>query len=95
MHAGLYQRMWEVVGDIMCRFVLGFFESSTFPKGVNDTILTLIPKIPNSESTSRLRPISLCNVGYKIITNTIENILKELMDQLVAPKYLSKFVPGR
>ena len=45
MHAGFYQHMWEYVGDTVCGFAMEFFDLGILPAGVNDTLLTLIPKV--------------------------------------------------
>ncbi|KAM3241700.1 hypothetical protein ACQJBY_054489 [Aegilops geniculata] len=38
------------------------------PDGWNDTCVVLIPKVQNPESMKDLRPISLCNMVYKLIS---------------------------
>ncbi|XP_038722035.1 uncharacterized protein LOC120014187 [Tripterygium wilfordii] len=43
-HAKLYQRMWLVVGDSLCKFVMHFFETGCLPPDIKDTLLVLIPK---------------------------------------------------
>ena len=43
---------------------------------------------------SQFRPISLCNVSYKIISKTIVNHLRHVMDSIVTP-YQAAFVKGR
>ena len=93
IHAGFYQNLWEVVGDSVCNFSMRFFETGSLPHGVNDTILDLVPKVLHPETLTQLRPISLCNVGYKAMTKTITNRLKELMGSIIAPSQ-SSFVPG-
>jgi hypothetical protein len=38
------------------------------PAGWNDTNVVLIPKVKDPQCLKDLRPISLCNVLYKIIS---------------------------
>ena len=52
----------------------------------NDTQLILIPKKQQVEVMGDLRPISLCNVIYKIMPKTVANRLKR-----VFPKVVSSF----
>lgn len=56
--------------------------------------LALIPKEPNPLSFDRFRPISLCNVSYKIITKILANKLKKLLPTLVSENQRG-FVPKR
>ncbi|XP_038687586.1 uncharacterized protein LOC119986972 [Tripterygium wilfordii] len=93
-HAGFYQRMWDVIGMDLCCLAMQFFETGHLPQGINDTLLVLIPKVPMPELVSQFRPISLCNVGYKVITKTMTNRLKRILPHVVAPNQ-SSFVPGR
>ena len=46
------------------------------------------------ECLAQLMSISLCNVGYKVITKTMTNRLKDIMASVIAPNQ-SSFVPGR
>lgn len=47
-------------------------------EGVNDTTIVLIPKIPESKELKDFRPISLCNVIYKIVSKCLVNGLQPL-----------------
>ncbi|XP_031099806.1 uncharacterized protein LOC116004005 [Ipomoea triloba] len=93
-HAAFYQRMWDVVGDSVFKLVKEAFDSGSLPPSLNDTLLVLIHKIKSPETVRQFRPISLCNVSYKIITKTITNRLKGILPDYVGP-YQSSFVKGR
>lgn len=60
----------------------------------NDTIVTLIPNLKNPMTLKDYRPISLCNVGYKIISRAMTNRLRPLM-QKTFNDYQSVFILGR
>ena len=64
------------------------------PRGLNDTFITLISKVPNPDRVTQFRPIGLCNVTYKLVTKCIVNRLHQVLPQLISPTQ-SSFVPGR
>ena len=65
--AFFYQELWSIVRQDIFNYVHAFFHSGTLLKSLNKTYLALIPKIKFPEEVSHFRPISLCNVTYKII----------------------------
>lgn len=54
----------------------------------------LIRKVPNPESVSQYRPISLCNYLYKILSKVLTNHLRPLLSELISPTQ-NAFVAGR
>lgn len=49
-NASFYQKSWAIVGKSLIDFALEFFRSGLLPSGCNDTVITLIPKVPNPKS---------------------------------------------
>lgn len=51
---------------------------------VNHTYIALIPKVNSPETVNQYRPISLCNVSYKIITKFLVNRLRPLLSKCIS-----------
>ena len=66
--AGFFQSMWHIVGMDVCMSVKSFFASGRLLKVFNCTALTLIPKSSTPSKLSDYKPISCCNIVYKIIS---------------------------
>ncbi|KAL0378832.1 UNVERIFIED_CONTAM: hypothetical protein Sradi_3188700, partial [Sesamum radiatum] len=92
--SGFYKAAWSVVGDEVTRAVFDFFAMGQLLKQVNATLLTLIPKVRSPNFVVDFRPISLCNVLYKIITKIIGQRISVVLDNLISPSQ-NAFVPGR
>lgn len=93
-HAGFYQSQWSIVGNAVANQAKVFFTTGKMPEKLNDALVSLIPKVDNPELVSQFRPISLCNVGYKVITKAMTNRIKYVIRGLIGPEQ-SSFVPGK
>ncbi|KAL0288033.1 UNVERIFIED_CONTAM: hypothetical protein Sradi_7110800 [Sesamum radiatum] len=92
--SGFYKAAWPVIGEEMIKAILEFFTTGRLLKQVNTTILALIPKVRAPSTVSDFRPISCCNVLYKVITKIIVQRLRLVLDKLISPSQ-NAFVPGR
>lgn len=54
-------------------------------KEINHSFIALIPNGNNAASVKQFRPITLCNVLYKIITKLLTNRLKQVLNKLISP----------
>lgn len=88
-----YQRNWSCLKVEIIDAVKLFFETGFMPSGVNDTAIVLIPKIAHPISLKDFRPISLCNVIYKIVSKCMVNRLRPLLTDLISENQ-SVFIPG-
>ena len=89
-----FQAQWKQVSGNVIDFVRKVFENPCLIREVNQTFLVLIPKVPHPEIMGDFRPISLCNVIYKLITKIIVNRIKPFMFTIISPNQCS-FVLGR
>lgn len=78
----------------MWQFVRQSFSYGQFVAPVVDTQMILIPKTDDPSSFKDFRPISLCNVLYKIVTKVLMNRLRPLLSDMISPLQ-SSFIPGR
>jgi hypothetical protein len=89
-----YQHFWSVCGDDIFEAMKEWLERGYFPSSLNDTNICLIPKCDQPKSMKELRPISLCNVLYKMVSKVLANRLKVCLDKCVGEEQ-SAFVEGR
>ena len=74
--------------------VNNFLTTGDLDSRLNITNICMIPKIERPIRMTELRPISLCNVGYKIISKVLCQRLKLCLPRLISETQ-SAFVAGR
>jgi hypothetical protein len=94
LHAIFFKKCWSIIGDSIVKEVLDAINNKAIPEGWNDTVIVLIPKVESPEKISQFRPISLCNVLYKVISKMIAMRLKVILDEVIS-NVQSAFDPGR
>ena len=93
-HAYFYQHNWQIVGADIVKFIQTLFITARIPEDLTQIKLVLIPKVPNPKFVTQLRPISLCNTLYKLLTKLLVNRLKPFLPAMIHPAQ-SGFVLGR
>lgn len=79
---------------IFWRFIRDSFMYGEFSAPVTDNLMVLIPKVDHPLSFKDFRPISLCNVLYKLITKVLVNRLRPFLQDMISPLQ-SSFIPRR
>ncbi|KAK4259900.1 hypothetical protein QN277_006188 [Acacia crassicarpa] len=88
-----YQNQWNTIRASVVKYVKSLFANPQAIREVNDTFIVLIPKKDHPETMGDMRPISLCNVIYKVVTKILVARMKTILPQVIAPNQCS-FVPG-
>ena len=60
-----------------------FFDRGRLLKEINNSALTLIPKVVNPTRISDFHPIACCNVIYKCISMILSNRIKKVLPDLI------------
>jgi hypothetical protein len=94
LSAGFYQYHWELLGADITAAVLDFLNGGEMPDSINKTTILLIPKIKQPQEMNQFRPISLCNVIYKIYSKVLANRFQGILDEIITEEQ-SAFVLGR
>ncbi|KAH1075147.1 hypothetical protein J1N35_027475 [Gossypium stocksii] len=68
-----YQMYWHIVGPNISNYYLSVLKGEIKIGEINKTHIVLIPKVEKTKNISQFRPISLCNVIYKIIAKVLVN----------------------
>ncbi|KAA3480785.1 reverse transcriptase [Gossypium australe] len=89
-----YQKCWPIIGEDVANYCLQQLNKGMDVSLINKTNIVLIPKVSIPINISQFRPISLCNVIYKVIAKAIANRLRLVLHKCIDAAQ-SAFVPGR
>jgi len=89
-----YRHHWETIKKDFVRMIKNVFRNHKLGENTKSSHIGLIPKEVNPLSFDRFRPISLCNVSYKIVTKILANRLKKFLPLLISENQ-GGFAPSR
>jgi hypothetical protein len=85
LNACFYQTHWKMMGEEVCDFILSILNFGDIPTELNMTHIALVLKKNNPINVTEFRPISLCNVLYKIVSKVLANRLKKILSYIISP----------
>jgi ribonuclease HI len=85
---------FDLVGDDLLQMVEHSRINGKVLGSINSTFLALIPKENNSASFNDYRPISLCNLIYKISSKILSNRIKPFLERCLSAEQMG-FLKGR
>lgn len=71
LNPAFYKKIWDVLGDEIFSTTTMWLNQGIVPPNLNNIDVVLIPKKDNPSAMLNLRPISLCNVLYKIVSKVL------------------------
>ncbi|GKU93023.1 hypothetical protein SLEP1_g6663 [Rubroshorea leprosula] len=90
-----FQQFWNIVKEDVVRPYLQFLNhGGALPQDLNFTHIVLIPKRNEPRTMANLRPISLCNVVYRILAKVLANRFKQVLQTVISQEQ-SAFLPNR
>ncbi|GKC59266.1 cysteine-rich receptor-like protein kinase [Tanacetum coccineum] len=90
----ILKQNWNVIKDDMIRFFEEFRAKGCFPKALNNSFITLIPKKLCPQDLNDFRPISLISSMYKVLAKVLEERLKSVMELVVGTSQFA-FIKNR
>ncbi|GKV47444.1 hypothetical protein SLEP1_g54347 [Rubroshorea leprosula] len=81
--SGFYRAAWSIIKNDVTVAVLDFFDSGKILKQINATNITIVPKVSCPNVVSDYRPITCCNVIYKVISKLLTQRINEVLSMLI------------
>ena len=85
---------FDVVGDDLLDLVEDSRITGKIQKSLNSTFLALIPKENSPRTFGDYKPITLCNLCYKLISKVITNRIKPILSRVLSVEQLG-FLKGK
>lgn len=93
-NAFFLHQCWNTIQNDVISAEQHIFMHNSFPASLSATAIALIPKTENPFSVADFRPISCCNVLYKVITKILAARFQQVLPSIIAP-IQTAFIPSR
>lgn len=84
IHAFFYQRYSYLVAYEAVKFVNDYFQGKSVDASINESVIVLIPKIVHPKEVKDFRPISICNLLYKVASKALANRIKKFFPWIIS-----------
>jgi len=82
------KKCWDIIKDDFFKLCEAFYKLDVNLDSINNSFITLVPKIQNPESVNDYRPISLLNMDIKLLTKLLaDRVQLEILQLLHANQY--------
>ncbi|KHN39948.1 Retrovirus-related Pol polyprotein LINE-1, partial [Glycine soja] len=78
-----FKKAWNIIGDDIFVVVNEFFMSGKLLKQIHHALIALIPKSDQASQVNHFRPISCCNLLYKIISKILVNRIAPMLEHII------------
>ncbi|XP_056698108.1 uncharacterized protein [Spinacia oleracea] len=89
-----FHKTWNIVKADIYNAIREFFDTGVLLKPINNTAVTLIPKIQNASTVKDFRPIACCYVVYKIISKILTARMQGVIGKCLGSVSYSILVNG-
>ncbi|KAK6120642.1 hypothetical protein DH2020_045617 [Rehmannia glutinosa] len=93
MSPDFFQKFWHLIRSDVINFVFHVLNNQSFEHNINFTHIVLIPKTKNPDHITQFRPISLCNVIYKLASKVLANRIRTSLPKVISESQ-SAFILG-
>ncbi|XP_057453105.1 uncharacterized protein LOC130744965 [Lotus japonicus] len=83
MNFRFIKAFWDILKEDFKKTADEFFANGSWPKGLNASFITLIPKSESPQGLKDFRPISLVNCVYKVMAKVLAIRMKEVMSYVI------------
>jgi hypothetical protein len=81
---GLFlKKCWPIIKNDFCSLCFEFYSGAANMECINTSYITLVPKKPQPETVNDFIPISLLNIGLKVLTKILADRLQAVILRLV------------